>query len=409
MSSIASGSGGGSSGSGRNSTTLLANRTYYVSTMGNDSHDGLTIPKAFLTIQHAINIVQNDLFLNGFQVNIQIEDGTYNEYLLCNFYPSTFPTGTFDADSPIHIMGNAADSTKVILKPTIPFPGIVSEFGVINVTQSPWFFRDFTIDATGCPGPDCDCAFTLNGGRSFFANMIFAGAKGLGTIIDAGSTAVVELTTPIIVNGGTGYLGFLFAIENCTISTIGSGPFTFAIDPLCTGPIFDVELNSVFITAIGGPIFSGAVTGQKFVLRQDSRMYLNDPSINPLSLEAIPGSTPGILDNSCVIQGNVEKLSAVVANTTATIPAGCRILGITIQNTTANAVTGGVNIGTTALGNDVLSAQAVGGNALLTVADASILKHIFSQSASQQLFISAGAAWNSASLTIAIGFLPVIT
>lgn len=95
-------------------------------------------------------------------------------------------------------------------------------------------------------------------------------------------------------------------------------------------------------------------------------------------------------------------LTAVVANTTASIPANCYIDSIFIENTTANAVTGGVRIGTTDGGTDVVIALAVGANAILVIPAATLLKQVFSTSAPQTLYIQTVTLWNSASLTINI-------
>ncbi len=84
------------------------------------------------------------------------------------------------------------------------------------------------------------------------------------------------------------------------------------------------------------------------------------------------------------------------ANTTVVIPAGYVILALALQNTNANAVTGGVKIGTTSGATDVVAAQAVGANAIIGVADATLLLKLFSMSATQTLFIQPVGSWNSA-------------
>jgi hypothetical protein len=99
---------------------------------------------------------------------------------------------------------------------------------------------------------------------------------------------------------------------------------------------------------------------------------------------------------------NSVRLSAVAADTTFNVPAGYAIEAITIRNTTGNAVTGGVKIGTTAGGTDVVAAQAVGANALVTVTDASILKRYFSATLETTLYVEDVTSWNSASLEVAI-------
>lgn len=97
---------------------------------------------------------------------------------------------------------------------------------------------------------------------------------------------------------------------------------------------------------------------------------------------------------------NPIRLMAVTNDIETSIPAGYSIAQINIFNTTANAVTGGIRIGTTAAGTDVVVAQAVGANAILTIADADVLLKFFSTTVAQSLFIEAVTAWNSANLNI---------
>jgi hypothetical protein len=91
---------------------------------------------------------------------------------------------------------------------------------------------------------------------------------------------------------------------------------------------------------------------------------------------------------------------AVTSDTTLAIPYGYAIAGIYIVNTTANAITGGLKIGTTAGATDVVAAQTVGANALVSVPYVDLLKRLFSMSVNQTLYIQAVSAWNSASITI---------
>lgn len=107
-----------------------------------------------------------------------------------------------------------------------------------------------------------------------------------------------------------------------------------------------------------------------------------------------------ISDGTQWISPGVKVLNAVIANTNFSVPAGWAIDQIHFANTTANAVTGGIRIGTTAGGTEVVVAQAVGANVLDTIADANILKKVFSRTAAQSLFIQAVTSWNSASLEL---------
>jgi len=91
------------------------------------------------------------------------------------------------------------------------------------------------------------------------------------------------------------------------------------------------------------------------------------------------------------------KLVGLVNDATTTIPAGYQIQDTIVENTTANAMTGGLKIGTTNGGTDVLLALAVGGNSLQSV---ELLKTVFSSSAPQTLYIQDVLGWNSANLNI---------
>lgn len=92
-----------------------------------------------------------------------------------------------------------------------------------------------------------------------------------------------------------------------------------------------------------------------------------------------------------------QKLS-VTGNTTFTIPANMTILQIVVENTTVNAVTGGIKIGTTDGGTEVVAALLVGANELTTILDATILKRAFSLSTDTTLYINTVTLWNSANL-----------
>lgn len=98
----------------------------------------------------------------------------------------------------------------------------------------------------------------------------------------------------------------------------------------------------------------------------------------------------------------VNVAFTATANTTFSVPAGYQIEHVAFQNTTANAVTGGVKIGTTAGGTEVVAAQAVGANALDNVKGADVVKRIFSTSAATTLYVQAVTAWNNASVNFSI-------
>lgn len=92
--------------------------------------------------------------------------------------------------------------------------------------------------------------------------------------------------------------------------------------------------------------------------------------------------------------------SAVTSNNTFRVPNNYALEGVKILNTTANAVTGGIRIGTTGGGTQVATSIAVGANADLFIPSGDLLLSYFSSTANQTLFFEAVTAWNSASLNV---------
>ena len=81
-----------------------------------------------------------------------------------------------------------------------------------------------------------------------------------------------------------------------------------------------------------------------------------------------------------------------------TVPAGSFVDMIMFQETAGKAVTGGINIGTSALASNVVSAQAVGANAASHIPDSSLSIRVFA--VNTPIYISAASAWNGASLNV---------
>src|SRR5262249_10641947 len=87
-----------------------------------------------------------------------------------------------------------------------------------------------------------------------------------------------------------------------------------------------------------------------------------------------------------------------------TLPAGTYIQHIIVQNATANAVTGGINFGSSSGGSDIVNAIACGANCLVYPSDASLSKRIFSTSQVQPIYATAATSWNNANVTISVIF-----
>ena len=96
----------------------------------------------------------------------------------------------------------------------------------------------------------------------------------------------------------------------------------------------------------------------------------------------------------------IQKVAAV--NQALSIPANCLVTDIYFRNRTANAVTGGIKIGSTAGGTDIVAAQAVAASA------ASIARVSFhTGSAAKVMYIDAVTSWNGAVVDIYFEYVEI--
>jgi hypothetical protein len=109
-------------------------------------------------------------------------------------------------------------------------------------------------------------------------------------------------------------------------------------------------------------------------------------------------------DGATPIHG-VARTRGKTAAFTIPVPQGASIRDIHIMNNTANAVTGGIKIGTTAGGTDVLAAGAVAANALVSFVP---LIGAANPAASRTIYVDAVTAWNSANIDIAIEWTDLV-
>lgn len=100
------------------------------------------------------------------------------------------------------------------------------------------------------------------------------------------------------------------------------------------------------------------------------------------------------------INGN-QVFKTISANDTYIIPPNCAIAAICVKNNTANAVTGGIKIGTTNGGSEVLSACAISGN-FMDVIEPQLGKRWFSTTDETMLYVQAVTGWNGAQLELTV-------
>lgn len=138
-------------------------------------------------------------------------------------------------------------------------------------------------------------------------------------------------------------------------------------------------------------------------------LNLANTSFNTLKWADISGNnnyadiTNGQVVNDEYIKNTKLQYFKITGNSTVVIPKNYYIESIHIKNTTANAITGGIKIGTSSGGTQVISALAIAGNYNDVTEDSSvILKKFFSDTADTTLFLQAVTAWNSANINVTI-------
>lgn len=95
-------------------------------------------------------------------------------------------------------------------------------------------------------------------------------------------------------------------------------------------------------------------------------------------------------------------LTGTTAVQVGTLPPSTYIQHIIVNNTTANAVTGGIAFGSTSGGTDIVTALTCGANCLAFTLDSALSKRVFSTTAQQPIYAAAVTAWNSANVTITV-------
>lgn len=158
---------------------------------------------------------------------------------------------------------------------------------------------------------------------------------------------------------------------------------------------------------------SGASTGSRTVTVTSSTASPQPTYVlNSAGCASVAGADVGFF----LSQGFVNNANgfAVVAtgitNTSSpspaqvTLPANSYITGIIIENTTATSVTGGVKVGTTSGGTQVVANFQCLASCLTSVTDALILRRVFSTTTPQTLFIDGVTALSGAILNVTVTY-----
>lgn len=248
---------------------LTSNRTYYVRTDGNDSNDGLTNTSsgAFLTLQGAMNKISTAIDSSGYNVTIQVADGTYTSGCVLKDIVGSGGTGVF------FIRGNPANSSNVVISST--------SSNAISSSNLSTYWNISDMKLTSSAG---NCIAALKSTIAFYN-------------INFGSCAANHLNST--------YGGYIQAASNYTISgsaanshvyVNGSGSYIWTVNKTVTiaAPVSFLYFSFATFCSVHyghGMTFSisgGSVTGTRYSGTYNSATHTNGGGAN-----YFPGSISG--------------------------------------------------------------------------------------------------------------------
>jgi hypothetical protein len=132
---------------------LTANRTYYVVTTGSDSTGDGSVGSPWATLQHAADFICTNLDFNGFNILVQLADGTYDGFVLGTpqsfLLSDTFIEWNVFQAALLTFAGNAADDTAVMIGICAPTGGgCIMSPTYSNVLSG---IKNLTIDCRAIP------------------------------------------------------------------------------------------------------------------------------------------------------------------------------------------------------------------------------------------------------------------
>ena len=237
---------------------LTATRTYYVRTDGSNSNSGLanTSGGAFLTIQKAIDVAAT-LDLNGFDVTIQVADGTYTGSVTLKTLVGGNANIVGNTGTPANVLLNvtgscvAASGIKTVWTISgVKFQGTIfglsiTNFSVVNISA---------VDFGACGN---QVLVSNNGLLVVLGDYTISGGTARHLFLT--SAGVVQCQSRTITLSGTPVWSTAFIIADVGSAAIINGN---TYSGAATGKRYDVTLNSVVQTGGGGAnYFPGNAAG----------------------------------------------------------------------------------------------------------------------------------------------------
>ena len=351
---------------------------WVVHSAGNDANTGLTYGTAFKTIQGAFNAIQQRYDLNGYNIFLACDDSANAS----PFTETALAFGPWVGGGYVLLTGNGSAHWTV------------ATGDCLQVTNGAYVqIQNFIMSTTG--GGGC-CINVLAGGNVQLqgSNMVFGACAGahIQSYAQFGCGSAYTITGNSVSHWHAIDGGRIIA-NSCTVTLTGTPNFSS----------YFLGMDQGVLEAIG-TTFVGSATGKRCYLHYTSSARFNSTGMEA-ALTLLPGSLPGTVERNAVLDDwgksptRINKAINQTAAFTLTLPAYYIIDQIWIQNTTANAVTGGIKVGTTLGGTDVVTAMAVAGNSM---GKATLASQPFNATAAQTLYIDAVTAWNGANIAFSV-------
>ena len=231
---------------------LLANRSYYVTTVGSDTNDGQSWVKAFRTIQKAIDTVAA-LDIGGYTVTIEVAAGTYTTPIILK------NVGGFGSSGNLIIIGNTATPSSTIISTTSAT--CITADGI----QSIWDIKGFRLQTT----TSGNGIQATNGSNVRFSNLDFGVCANNHMSCSFGAT--ITQIGIYSISGGCG------RHVNCYNARIITRNYTITLLANVTMTHFAYVQSMGFFGADGTAYSLGAfaVTAIRYYAEVNSAIYTN--------------------------------------------------------------------------------------------------------------------------------------
>lgn len=245
---------------------LTANRTYYISTTGSDSNDGLTPGTPFLTAQKGIDTAAM-LDLSIYDVTLRFANGTYST-------ASGLIGKLCVGAGSVILLGDETTPANVTLTTT----GI-GAFGLLSRNVSTTYaVRGVTLTASGA---STGALVATAGSNIDFQNIVFG--SGFTQHISSSDSSTVRATGNYSITAGatihlTASGAGIVRLQAITVTLTGTPNFATAF-------AYSLRLGAMFLT---GDTFSGGATGPRYLVAENAIITTNGAGATYL-----PGNAAG--------------------------------------------------------------------------------------------------------------------